>query len=152
MNTVLKYANNANSTVERVSQLSSLPSLPFHTPLCPPSPPLTPLTQCSPLKGVTMVECDDSLTDPVDNDAMMGLDPAPRSALELPAYYKSNKDNKFLCKAHANDGCKSCCTSTSPCHSFFRSFPLDRELMVFIVGFKKQVSLLCAFGCCLKRL
>lgn len=42
---------------------------------------------------------------------MMGLDPAPRGAIELPAYYKSSKDNKFLCKAHGNDGCKSCCKS-----------------------------------------
>ncbi|ORX41023.1 hypothetical protein BD324DRAFT_678424 [Kockovaella imperatae] len=43
-----------------------------------------------------------------DNDAMMGYDPLPRAALEIPAHYKSNKDGSILCKAHANSDCKSC--------------------------------------------
>ena len=44
-----------------------------------------------------------------DNDAMMGYDPAPRGPIELPPYYKSTKDGQFMCKAHANTNCKSCC-------------------------------------------
>ncbi|GFZ48117.1 hypothetical protein JCM24511_05865 [Saitozyma sp. JCM 24511] len=43
-----------------------------------------------------------------DNDAMMGLDPAPRQPLELPAHYKSNKDGSVMCKQHGNSNCKSC--------------------------------------------
>ncbi|EIW69911.1 hypothetical protein TREMEDRAFT_61683 [Tremella mesenterica DSM 1558] len=43
-----------------------------------------------------------------DNDAMMGLDPAPRAPLEMPAYYRSNKDHSIMCKAHASSNCKSC--------------------------------------------
>lgn len=50
-------------------------------------------------------------TSPVINPTKTSLDPAPRGAIELPAYYKSHKDQKFLCKAHGNEGCKSCCKS-----------------------------------------
>lgn len=32
--------------------------------------------------------------------------------MEIPAYYKSNKDGQFVCKAHANTNCKSCCELT----------------------------------------
>jgi hypothetical protein len=48
-----------------------------------------------------------------DNDAMMGLDPAPREPIEIPAHYKNAKDGNILCKAHANATCKTCCTYTS---------------------------------------
>ncbi|KAK1923081.1 hypothetical protein DB88DRAFT_330980 [Papiliotrema laurentii] len=43
-----------------------------------------------------------------DNDAMMGLDPAPRGPIELPPYFKNSKDGQIMCKAHANTNCKSC--------------------------------------------
>ena len=61
----------------------------------------------------------------------ISLDPAPRGAIELPAYYKSHKDQKFLCKAHGNEGCKSCCESTLSTHLVTTDG---------IVGWKKQVS------------
>ncbi|WVN89764.1 uncharacterized protein L203_104994 [Cryptococcus depauperatus CBS 7841] len=43
-----------------------------------------------------------------DNDAMMGLNPAPRAPLELPAHYKNQKDGSYTCKQHGNANCKSC--------------------------------------------
>ena len=67
-----------------------------------------------------------------DNDAMMGLDPAPRAPIELPAYYKSNKDGQILCKAHGNTSCKSCCASAS-------SY-IQKCRVLMIVGWKKQIT------------
>nr|XP_018259634.1 uncharacterized protein I303_07702 [Kwoniella dejecticola CBS 10117]OBR81792.1 hypothetical protein I303_07702 [Kwoniella dejecticola CBS 10117] len=84
--TALKFANNASSTLEKVS--------PSKTPAV----------------NITNFELTRGLTYPLnsDNDAMMGLDPKPRGPLELPAHFKNQKDNTFMCKAHGNASCKSC--------------------------------------------
>jgi len=78
----------------------------------------------------------------------MGFDPSPRSPMELPAYYKSSKDGQFLCKAHANQGCKYCCelpfrVRDSASLFLLPSDPLDRyagNTKLISVGWKKMIT------------
>ncbi|KAK4684031.1 hypothetical protein P7C73_g6176, partial [Tremellales sp. Uapishka_1] len=51
-----------------------------------------------------------SYTDPMigQADCIASFDPAPRSALELPAYTRSPKDGSIACKQHGNSGCNQC--------------------------------------------
>ena len=48
---------------------------------------------------------------PVSHSFVVSFDAAPRTPLSLPPHYRSTKDGSIMCKAHANNDCKSCCES-----------------------------------------